>query len=74
MSLRVIFLLECDCCRDVMTSVLDSTQMNVYELRAEGDNLKYQAEQSGWCLYESHTCPSCILEAQYENELQQSQA
>lgn len=74
MALRVIFLLECDSCRDVMTSVLGSNQMNMYELRAEGDNLKYQAEQSGWCLYESHTCASCVIEAQFENELRNCQA
>ena len=67
--LKVLMLLECDTCKALIATSADSSRKDGLAWVAEAENLEYNAQQFGWNIYRSqHTCDSCIIEAQYEQE------
>ncbi len=65
--LRLLIMLECDLCEEMITSIPNSSDRLGTDWPEEIYNLESQAEQNGWNIYHSqHVCNVCIMSAMAE--------
>ena len=62
--LRLLILLECDQCQEMITSTPNSSDRLGTDWPEEIYTLEYDAEQNGWSVYHSqHVCGVCVMTA-----------
>lgn len=62
--LRLLILLECDVCKEMMPSIPTQSRDRGIAWDVEIQDLEYEAEQIGWSIYRSrHVCDSCVMDA-----------
>lgn len=60
---RLLVLLECDQCKNMLTATPFSNSRVETDLNHEAAELEYMAERNGWSVYRSqHVCPDCIMD------------
>jgi hypothetical protein len=65
--LRLLILLECDQCDEMITSTPNSSDRLGTDWKEEIYSLEYEAEQNGWSVYRSqHVCGVCVMAAMAE--------
>jgi hypothetical protein len=65
--LRLLILLECDQCQEMITSTPNSSDRLGTDWPEEIYTLEYEAEQNGWSVYRSqHVCGPCVMSAMAE--------
>jgi hypothetical protein len=59
--LRLLILIECDLCKEMLTSVPDPSSQLEVSWTEEIYRAEYEAEQCGWNIHRSkHICYDCI--------------
>lgn len=62
--LRLLILLECDQCKEMLSSTPNSNSHLGIDWLEEIHELEYSAEQTGWSVYRSqHVCDACLMSA-----------
>jgi hypothetical protein len=62
--LRLLILLECDQCNEMLTSTPNSSSQLGIDWTEEIYSLECDAEQSGWSVYRpQHVCDACVMNA-----------
>lgn len=62
--LRLLILLECDECQEMITSTPNSSDRLGTDWPEEIYTVEYEAEQNGWSVYRSqHVCGVCVMTA-----------
>ena len=65
--LRVLILLECDQCDEMLTCTPNSGSQSGIDLPATMHTLEHEAEKTGWSVYRSqHVCRVCMMPAMSE--------
>lgn len=60
--LRLLILLECDQCNEMLTSTPNSSIHLGTDWTKEIHTMEYEAEENGWSVYHSqHACDACVL-------------
>lgn len=68
--LRLLILIECDQCKEMLSSTPNSNSQLGIDWTAEIYELEYAAEQSGWSVYRSqHVCDACVMNAMAEQHI-----
>jgi hypothetical protein len=67
--LRLLILLECDQCKEMLTSTPNCSDRLGTDWQEDIYTLEYEAEQTGWSVYRSqHVCDSCVMIAMAEQQ------
>ena len=62
--LRLLIMLECDQCKEMLTSAPNSSDSYRTDWSEDIYTLEYDAEQNGWSVWHSqHVCAACVMEA-----------
>jgi hypothetical protein len=62
--LRLLILLECDLCKEMMPSIPTQWKDRGIQWDVEIQDLEDEAEQIGWSVYRSqHVCDTCVTNA-----------
>jgi hypothetical protein len=60
--LRLLLLLECDQCTEMLTSTPNTSDHPGTNWAEEIYRAEYQAEENGWSVYHSqHVCDACLM-------------
>ena len=67
--LRLLILLECDQCKEMLSSMPNTCHLGIDWLE-EIHELEHLAERSGWTIYRSrHVCDACVMNAMAEQHI-----
>lgn len=65
--LRLLILLECDQCKEMLSATPNSSSHLGIDWREEIYKLECTAEQSGWSVHRpQHVCDACVMTAMAE--------
>ena len=66
--LRLLILLECDHCKEMLSSAPNSSSGLGIDWTEEIYALEYEAEQNGWSVFyrSRHTCDACVIASMAE--------
>ena len=60
--LRLLILLECDQCNEMLTSTPNSSNHPRIDWTETIDTVECEAEENGWSVYRSqHVCDACVV-------------
>ena len=60
--LRVLILLECDLCDEMLTATPNTSDRLGTNWAEEIYRTEYEAEENGWSVYHSqHVCDACVM-------------
>ena len=61
MTMKVILLLECDCCGCLLGSTADGIRLDGQSWVETAENLLNTARDNGWHLHRTYTCHDCHM-------------